>query len=527
MRYSGDSPLPQISASSPTPPTDTTDSRPTTRVWTRAARREIEARLDAIQRASFSLGASPSTAQRAALDALQDAASQARRTLDTLDTLLNYHDAPPRLTSVVISDLLIAALSRWKTHAPRHTFELALPGHEPSLIGDAMRIERAIDALIAWIVASSPGGDVRVSLRYAAPPARSDSACATDEAVISLRARLREGLAAPLGMEAHLAMDEGDPPASLHLILAREVASAHGGRAWASPGPEEQMLTLGLALPATPPLAPFHLDTLVDSGAAPVDGDNEDEPGIASGPSLPLARQRQVALVAHGDPRMARYLRSNLERAGYQALTAADLATTLRQVDAEEPDVILLDAALPTEAPHDPLQRALARTNAPIILLTRDGNPTHAANALDTGAADVIAMPFSVEETIARIRRALRSSVQATHGAYGERITVCGDLVIDETERRVTIAGKPILLSKTEYRLLRVLARHTGKTVAHEILLEQVWGPAYRQEIEFVWVYIRRLRRKIEPDPSRPRYIHTAPGVGYQLTAPAPAHSSI
>ena len=502
------------------------------RVWARAARRELEARLDTIQRVSFSLNASLSTTQRAALDALQDAATQARRTLDALDTVLAYHGAPPRLAPVEISDLLISALSRWKTQAPRHTFELALPGHEPSLIGDATRIERAIDALIAWIVASSPGGDVRVSLRYVAPPGRSDPECASEEAAISLRARLREGRAAPLGLEAHLAMDEGDPPASLHLILAREVAIAHGGRAWASPGPEEHMLTLGLALPATPPLAPYQLDTLVDPDATPVDAtpvdeDDEGEAGVASGPSLPLARQRQVALVAHGDPRMARYLRSNLERAGYQALTAADLATALRQVDAEEPDVILLDAALPTEAPHGPLQRALARTNAPIILLTRDANPAHAASALDSGAADVIAMPFSMEETIARVRRALRSSTQAAHGAHGERITVCGDLVIDETERRVTVGGKPILLSKTEYRLLRALARHTGKTVSHETLLEQVWGPAYREEIEFVWVYIRRLRRKIEPDPSRPRYIQTAPGVGYQLTALAPTHSSV
>lgn len=527
MRYSGDSPLPQVSTSSPSLSTDATDSRPATRGWAQAARREIEARLDAIQRASYSLHVSPSAAQRAALDMLQDAASQARHTLDALDTLLAYQDAPPRLASVEVSDLLISALSRWKTHAPRHTFELALPGHEPSLIGDATRIERAIDAMIAWIVASSPGGDVRVSLRYAAAPDKSDPACVSEEAVISLRARLREGLAAPLGLEAHLAMDQGDPPASLHLILAREVASAHGGRAWASPGPEEHMLTLGLALPATPPLEPYDLDALVDPGAALAGEDDEGEPGAASGPSLPLARQRQVALVAHGDSRMARYLRSNLERAGYQALTAADLATTLRQIDAEEPDVILLDAALPTEAPHDPLQRALARTNTPVILLTRDANPTHAASALDAGAADVIAMPFSIEETIARIRRALRPSAQAAHGAHGERMTVCGDLVIDETERRVTIGGKPILLSKTEYRLLRALARHAGKTVSHETLLEQVWGPAYRQEIEFVWVYIRRLRRKIEPDPSRPRYIQTAPGVGYQLTAPAPAHSSL
>lgn len=93
--------------------------------------------------------------------------------------------------------------------------------------------------------------------------------------------------------------------------------------------------------------------------------------------------------------------------------------------------------------------------------------------------------------------------------------------MIDDAQRLVTIDGAPTQLSKTEYRLLRALAQNLGKTLSHEALLTQVWGPAYSKEIEFVWVYIRRLRRKIEPDPARPRYILTAPGVGYRLAAPA------
>jgi len=238
------------------------------RVWARAARREIEARLDTIQRVSLSLVTSPSNAQRATLDSLHEAASQARRALDILDTLLAYRDTPPRLAAVEVSDLLISALSRWKTQAPRHTFELALPGHEPSLVGDAARIERAIDALIAWIVTSSPGGDVRVALRYAAPPNRDDAGGVAEEAVISVRARLHDGLAAPLDADTRTDVSERDTPASLNLTLAREVAAAHGGRAWASPGPEEQMLMLGLALPSTPSLAPYHLGALIDPDAA-------------------------------------------------------------------------------------------------------------------------------------------------------------------------------------------------------------------------------------------------------------------
>lgn len=525
MRYSGDNQLPQTSASSLTPPIGTTDPRPSMRLWARAARREIETRLDTILSASQTLAANPTDRQRAALAEIQEATSEARAALETLDALLTFHDAPPQLAPIEVSDLLISTLSRWKTRAPRHTFELALPGHEPTLVGDASRIERAIDALIAWMVASSPGGDIRVALRYAAPPESDASTGVAEEAVVSVRAKLRDGLTAPRETAERYGAQVSDAPnTALSMTLARTVATAHGGRVWTSPGPEERMLTLGLALPSIPPLASYHLNERIIAETG--DPNDEDLPGAAARPSLPLARQRQVALVAHGDQRMARYLRANLERAGYRALTTADLTGALRLIDAEEPDILLLDAALPTDPPHDPLQRTLARTTAPVILLTREASPAQAASALDAGAADVIAMPFSIEETLARVRHALRSPAHATRSAGGG-VTVCGDLVIDEAERRVTLAGAPVMLSKTEYRLLRALARHAGKTVTHESLLEQVWGPAYSREIEFIWVYIRRLRRKIEPDPARPRYIQTAPGVGYQLSAPAVARSGV
>jgi two-component system KDP operon response regulator KdpE len=311
-------------------------------------------------------------------------------------------------------------------------------------------------------------------------------------------------------------LDEMAADKAIHLTLARAVAITHGGRLWAGREPDSSAMTLGLALPATPPVSAMSSASLL------LDTASDAEPqGMAAGPSLPLSRQQQVALVAHGDLRLARYLRANLERAGYRALTTADLTGALRLIDAEEPDVTLLDAALPTAAGHDPLQRTLARTAAPIILLTDTADPAHAASALDAGAADVIAMPFSVEETLARVRRALRSAANAPHSTSRNGVITCGALSLNENERRVTLAGQVISLSKTEYRLLRALARHVGKTVTHEALLEQVWGPAYQQEVEFIWVYIRRLRRKIEPDPARPQYIQTAPGVGYLLTAPA------
>ncbi len=524
MRYSGEEQLPQAPSTSQKPAFDAIVTRPGIRLWARVARREIETRLDTILRASQTFTNTPTDHQRAALAEIQEATGEARMALETLDALLSFQDSPPKLAPIEVSDLLISALSHWKTRAPRHTFELALPGYEPTLVGDASRIERAIEALIAWMVASSPGGDVRVVLRYAIPPERDASSNVSEEAVISVRAKLRDGIGTPREFAEHPSAQENEELTELGMTLARTVAIAHGGRTWASPGPEQRMLTLGLALPSIPPLASYQLNELItadtDSAA------DDDQLGAAARPSLPLARQRQVALVAHSDPRMARYLRANLERAGYRALTAADLTAALRLIDAEEPDILLLDASLPAVLSHDPLQRTLARTTAPVILLTREASPAHAASALDAGAADVIPMPFSIEETLARVRHALRAPAHAPRNA-NSGVTICGDLVIDEAERRVTLAGAPIMLSKTEYRLLRALARHAGKTVSHESLLEQVWGPAYSREIEFIWVYIRRLRRKIEPDPSRPRYIQTAPGVGYQLSAPAAAHSGV
>lgn len=518
MSYSGDNSLPQSPLSTPHPTSSDSNQRLAMREWAQLARREIEARLDAIQRAANGLAASANERQRAGISAIEGAASDARDALATLDTLLALRDAPLRMASVEVSDLLMAALSRWKTRAPQHTFELALPGHEPALVGDISRIEAAIDALIAWMVASSPGGDVRVALRYASP-ADFNAAGAGEEALVSVRGRLRPELQLSLGESSV----EETTRVALSLTLAREAATAHGGRIWMNQEPDAGGCSLNLALPTMPSLAQESADTAL-TGLG--DGRERDEPGAVASPSLPLARQRRVALAAYADPRMARYLRVNLERAGYRALTAADLASAMRQIDAEEPDIVLLDAALDTSSAQIPLYRALARTTAPVILLTREANPAQATAALDAGAADVIALPFSIEETLARVRRALRSAPVGTRGTAGG-VTICGDLAIDEAERRVTLAGAPIMLSKTEYRLLRTLARHAGKTVAHETLLEQVWGPAYNQEYEFIWVYIRRLRRKIEPDPARPRYIMTAPGVGYFLAAPvaAPANS--
>lgn len=469
---------------------------------------QLGERLDAIERAvsSFAAQTEASATTRRVAGAVRADVGRARSAVDAIARLIALPQTPLRLGQVEVSDLLILELSRWKTRAPQRTFELALPGHEPTLLGDGALLTQAIEGLIAWAAAHSGPGDIRVSL-LATQAAPEDT---SGEVAISVRCPAAE-VAQPTRLFEPLDEPQPDGAGEVELGLTRMIAERHGGRVWAEANDTEQAITLLLALPAAPAPARAELP----------DGANEAAADEAPGAAPALARARSVVVVAHADARMSRYLRANLDAAGFSAKTATTLNATLKLIEMEEPDLILLDLALPDEERREPLARAMARTLAPIIALGQSADPAACVSALDAGAADFIAQPLSLEETLARVRRALRPQ-PGQEPEPRQRVYTCGDLIIDDTQRLVTVGGAPAALSKTEYRLLRTLAQNHGKTLSHETLLAQVWGPAYSQEIEFVWVYIRRLRRKIEPDPANPRYILTAPGIGYRL-APAPA----
>lgn len=477
-----------------------------------AGRLQLGERLDAIERA-IQKGAGLAEQSAIGRRLVGDVGAEvmrARNVAEALERLVALRHTQLRLGQVEVSDLLILTLSRWKTRAPQHTFELALPGHEPTLLGDAALIEQAIESLIAWVTAHCGPGDIRVSLRSAHPAAQNLPTGEEDAVAIGVRGPLRSTeIAQPERLFARFAEPQADGAGEVELALARAIAERHGGRAWAEASDDE--LALWLALPTAPSAALQRAPDARD--------DRGDEAAGAPGDAPALTRTRSSVLVAHADARMSRYLRANLEAAGFSATTAASLGVALKVIDLEEPDLIVLDLSLPDEEGRDPLARTLARTTAPVIALGPCVDPSACVAALDAGAVDFIAQPLSVEEALARIRRALRPQRGQTSEPR-PRIFTCGDLVIDDTQRLVTVAGTPAALSRTEYRLLRTLAQNTGKILSHEMLLAQVWGPAYSQEIEFVWVYIRRLRRKIEPDPAHPRYIVTAPGIGYRLAQP-------
>jgi two-component system KDP operon response regulator KdpE len=222
-------------------------------------------------------------------------------------------------------------------------------------------------------------------------------------------------------------------------------------------------------------------------------------------------------LILEGDVRMARYLRANAEAHGYLAHTCMSEDEALKRIDREEPNLLLVDSGMPAMADASLLARLRQYASAPIVVLGRNADPRLCARLLDAGASDYISRPFSIEELMARIRAALRVAQATSDTGTRSEVVVLGKLEVDLAHQRVRENERPIALSRTEYRLLRALAQHPGMVVSHTQLLERVWGAGYGQETEFLWVYIRRLRRKIEPDPAHPQYILTAPGVGYQL----------
>jgi DNA-binding response OmpR family regulator len=225
--------------------------------------------------------------------------------------------------------------------------------------------------------------------------------------------------------------------------------------------------------------------------------------------------ERLVILVAGGDAHLARYLRANLEASGYRPLVAPNVAQLPDLIDQESPDLLLLDIGAPTRPVMVALRRVPECASVPTIVLG-SGAEAECAHALDLGAVDYLAKPFGLDELLARVRAALRRAERTQAGAVA-RMFHSGELIIDFAQHQVRVAGRPVPLSRTEYKLLSTLAQHAGHVLTHEQLLERVWGAGYGQEVEFLWVYVRRLRRKIEPDPRNPRYILTVPGVGYRL----------
>ena len=230
---------------------------------------------------------------------------------------------------------------------------------------------------------------------------------------------------------------------------------------------------------------------------------------------------RETILVVDDEPRLVRLVREILTAVGYEVLSAQDGPEALEVLALEEPELVLLDIMLPGEMDgYDVCRRIREFSAVPIVMLTAKAREVDMLHGFDVGADDYLTKPFSAKELIARVKAVLRRSAQPGQEALITADMSCGDLTISFARRRVKVGDEEIALTPTEFRLLQQLALNANRVVLHEQLLTEVWGPQYRDDIDYLRAYVSHLRRKIEEDPSEPRHILTTPGVGYMLSCP-------
>jgi DNA-binding response OmpR family regulator len=231
--------------------------------------------------------------------------------------------------------------------------------------------------------------------------------------------------------------------------------------------------------------------------------------------------KKTTILVADDDPQLLRLVTRNLQFEGYEVLPVSNGQQALEQIEAEKPDLVLLDVMMPKMDGFSVCHKTREFSTVPIILVTARGQEQDKIRGLDLGADDYLTKPFSVDELLARVRAVLRraqfSSLDQNHGA--RTTTSIGGLIIDFAQHLVRLAGEEVTLTPIEYRLLAYLAQNAGRVVTQDLLLEHVWGAEYIGESHMLQVNVNRLRRKLEVDPAHPRYILTKVGIGYLLAA--------
>ncbi|MEU6642363.1 response regulator [Saccharomonospora sp. NPDC046836] len=228
-----------------------------------------------------------------------------------------------------------------------------------------------------------------------------------------------------------------------------------------------------------------------------------------------MPEESSKVLVVDDDPQIARALRINLSARGYQVVTAHDGTAALKAVAETRPDVVVLDLGLPDIDGIDVINGLRGWTQVPIIVLSARDDSADKVTALDAGADDYVTKPFGMDELLARLRAAVRRSTVAV--ADAEAVVEAASFTIDLSAKKVRRDGSEVHLTKTEWRLMELLVRNRGRLVTQKQLLHDVWGPSYDTESHYLRVYVAQLRRKLEPEPSRPRHLLTEPGMGYRF----------
>ncbi|TKJ31465.1 MAG: DNA-binding response regulator [Chloroflexi bacterium B3_Chlor] len=227
----------------------------------------------------------------------------------------------------------------------------------------------------------------------------------------------------------------------------------------------------------------------------------------------------ETILVVDDEPRLVRLVREILSAVGYEVLSARDGEEALETLAIEQPDLVLLDILLPGDMDgYDICGRVREFSSVPIIMLNSKTREVDMLHGFDVGADDYLTKPFSAKELIARVKAVLRRSKLTGEDAMTTADFACGELVISFARHKVKVRGREVSLTPTEFKLLQQLSLNTNRVMLHDHLLTKVWGPEYRDDIDYLRTYIRHLRQKIEESPSEPRYILTTPGVGSVLS---------
>ena len=219
-------------------------------------------------------------------------------------------------------------------------------------------------------------------------------------------------------------------------------------------------------------------------------------------------------LVVDDEAAIRRFLRTGLAAQGYEIDEAESGAKAIERARTHPPDLVILDLGLGDMDGSEAMQQLRRISLVPVVVLSVRNDEKEKVRALDLGADDYVTKPFGMEELIARVRTALRHRLQQ----QGELpVFRSGDLAVDLARRLVTLRGVEVKLSVKEFDLLQCLVKHAGKVLTHQFLLREVWGPAHAEDVQYLRVYIRTLRQKLEEAPTRPRYLLTETGVGYRL----------
>jgi DNA-binding response OmpR family regulator/signal transduction histidine kinase len=400
-----------------------------------------------------------------------------------------------------LAPLLNAARKEFLRSNAGHKIKIETAPDLPRAMADGQRISQVLRSLLQWGVKYSPPSSalciqarkdemhVTVSISLDAQPSQ---AGAIGEALIkSTGSRLGE------------ANREGEEEEKLAIAICQGIVNAHGGRLWVEPGQTDQRLTLGFSIPAA---EEPHEQT--DSASAP-----------SGGLALPPHGGRKRILSVVENPRMLNAVQRALSHAGYVPIGTLDYSDLGRVIADEKPHLALLDLASGSRQDFEVIHRVTRQLGVPAIVLSGQGDDESIVRAFELGADDYIVKPFSPSELVARIKVSFRKRAEAQNSRDREDYVV-GDLVINYPERRVTVGGRKVHLTATEYQLLQELSSRPGRVLSQDELLRRIWGEEYTGDIQLLRAFVKTLRQKLGDNARRPTYIFTEHGVGYRMPKP-------